>query len=453
MRKTGFIALVLVLALLLCACQSQEEIAYRAAKAKLEAARNLGGGRLVEDRDAAWQEALDALVALGDYEDAPALADEARDYFYNSARSWFWEIDDREDALDRVRAYLDAIPGYRDTADWATLEAALRLTMDGNVGEGAELARTLPEGFEDNLFRNTILLADTCREEKWAEALDFAQVLEPLIVDDGNGNGWLTRKYCTEAVLRGSGLAVFYDDYHNAIPMDGVIRNILMRYYAQQTDLGNDIATLEDWPCEWAHGSFANSAFGEVDLRDIYSARARRMEESLEQYGVTEEYAKIGSYRKNRVANWTTVNNSPRIDGYRDELEIIDGRVPTPPTEITGSGICFLETSNHYDGVRVDASDLRYRVAPLSLADSVESAQYVCRLYHDYTQTHIVISSDGGDGGLYDINTTVQLIDLVTGETLAACQYHESQSGHDGDRDEVLNGELMPVLRELVTVR
>ena len=72
---------------------------------------------------------------------------------------------------------------------------------------------------------------------------------------------------------------------------------------------------------------------------------------------------------------------------------------------------------------------------------------------HDYTQTHIVISSDGGDGGLYDINTTVQLIDLVTGETLAACQYHESQSGHDGDRDEVLNGELMPVLRELVTVR
>ena len=126
--------------------------------------------------------------------------------------------------------------------------------------------------------------------------------------------------------------------------------------------------------------------------------------------------------------------------------------MPTPPVEITGNGICFLTTSNDDDGVKVDVDDLRYRFAPASLADSVESARYVCRIYREYTQTHIVRSSDGGQGGLYDNDTTVQLIDLATGETLAACQYHESQSNHESERDEVLNSELLPALREVATI-
>ncbi|MBQ6482586.1 MAG: hypothetical protein IJI45_15870 [Anaerolineaceae bacterium] len=409
---------------------SKEESAYRAAKKKLETAQNLGGGLTAETKDPVWLAALDALVEVGDYEDAPALADEAREYFYVNALWWFWQIDDHEDALTQAQAYLDAVPNYRDAADWTALREALAHFTDGKVAEAAEIVRTLPESFNDNPYRLAILIADACQEENWTEALDFAQALEPLIIDDGNGNEWLTRKYCTETILRCSGLEMFANAMHDKF----VFQGFLLCYYTQQTDLGNDITTLEDCPCELTSRGFAKTPLGEVNLRDIYWDRAHRMEESLEQYGIAEDYAKLGTYR----TKYSPVR--------KDEIEIMDGRVPTPPAEITGSGICFLEKSNYYDGVKVGVNDFRYRVAPLCLADSVESARYVCRFYHNATKTHRVRSSDGYEGGMSICDTTVQLIDMVTGETLAVCQYHESEC------DEVLNEKLVPVLRELVTV-
>lgn len=448
MKTFRLIALAIVLALLLCGCMSKEESAYRDAKKKLETAQDLGGGLTAETKDPVWREALDALVEVGDYEDAPALADEAREYFYVNALWWFWQINDHEDALGQAQAYLDVIPDYRDAADWVVLREALTHFTDGKVDEAVEIVRTLPESFDDNPYRLAILMADACQEEKWTEALDFAQALEPLIIDDGNGNEWLVRKNCMETILRGSGLEMFA----NAGYDKSVFQGMLLRYYTQQTNLGNDITTLENYPCEWTSGGKAKTAFGEVDLGDIYKDRFYRMEESLKQYGVVEDYAKLGTYRKNKVASWKMSNNSPIIDGYKDEIEIMDGHVPTPPVVIIGSGICFLEKSNYYDGVKVDVNDLRYRVAPLCLADSVESARYVCRFYHEATKTHGVRSSDGKEGSLYNYDTTVQLIDLVTGKTLAACQYNESEYEHKSDRDEVLNEELVPVLRELVTV-
>ena len=454
MRRVRIVALLLAVALMLCACQSKEETAYRAAKKKLEKAQNLWGSTGDEERDATWQEALEALEAVGDYEDAPALADEARDYFYDSALWWFWEIGDHEDALDRVRAYLDAIPGYRDTADWAVLEAALRLAMDGKVEEGAELARTLPEGFEDNLFRNTILLADDCRLERWLDALDKAQPLYQQTLPDGKGNSYSERRSCQQTILWRSDLEIVYSPSTSyKRNLEEIFEAILLRYYGQQTDLGNDITALEAWPCETPNDNgFAKSAFGTVKIDDLYWDRAHRMEESMEQYGVTEEYATIGDVTTRSVARFKNTLNGVVIDGFEDEVEVLNDRIPTPPTEITGSGICFLETGNSYDGVKVDVNDLRYRIAPFCLADSVESARYICRIYHDKTRTHFVRSSTGGEGGLYDDNASVQLIDLKTGVTLTACEYHESQAGHTSNRDETLNRDLLPALREIVTV-
>ena len=451
MKKTRLAALILAIALVLCGCVSKEESAYRAAKKKLEKAQNLWGSTGDEERDATWQEALEALEAVGDYEDAPALADEARDYFYDSALWWFWEINDHEDALDRVRAYLDAIPGYRDTADWAALEAALRLSLDGKVEEGADVARALPEGFEDNLFRNAILMLDDCRREHWPDALDRAQPLYEQTLEDGNGNGYLTRRYCLDTVLQSSGLEIV-DDPSTSYKRNSkeIFEAILLRYYAQQTDLGNDVTTLEAWPCEWIGGGRAKTALGSVDLSDLYWERAKRMTESLEQYGVTEEYAKLGTVFIDKVATFNPTGTA--VTGFKEVRRIEEGSVPEPPTELTGSGVCFLETSNHYDGVKVDTNELRYRIAPASLADSVESARYVCRFYHDYTQTHRIVYSSGGEGGEYHIDTTVQLVDLKTGEALLTCYYSEDQHDHTGDRDEALNERLLPALREIATV-
>ena len=444
MKKYRLAALILAIALMLCACASREESAYRAAKKKLEKAQNLSGAAGDGERDAAWQEALDALSAAGDYGDAAALADEAREYFYGNAWRWFWKIDGHDDALDRVQASLDRIPGYRDAADVAALGEALRLTMDGKVEEGARIARTLPESFDDNLFRNTILLADDCRAERWADALAKAEPLYRKTIEDGNGNGYLVRRDCMVRVLQRSGLDV-------AEHTSGIFRNILLRYYAQQVDLGNDISKLEFYPCELGR-QIVDSPFGQIDLGNIYRERTRRAKESLDQYGVTADYAKAGTVMLRKKERWKMVNNIPVLDGFEEVPYVEEGAVPTPPVEITGSGICFLQTSNHDDETRLGQTDLIYRVEPTCLADSVEDMRYVCRIYEGYTQTYTVHYSTGGQGAQYYINGSVQLLDLVTGETLCTCWYYRDGHSQESNYGEVMSGELLPVLREIVTI-
>ena len=466
MKKTRLAALILAIALVLCGCVSKEESAYRAAKKKLEKAQNLSGSTGDEERDATWQEALEALEAVGDYEDAPALADEAREYFYGCAWWWFWEISGHDDALDRVQAYLDRIPGYKDASDMAALKEALRLTMDGKVEEGAEIARTLPESFDDNLFRNTILMLDDCRTERWTDALEKAEPLWQQTLDDGNSNAWLTRKYCMQSILQRSNLdiakrtSVSYMQTSDGLKemtdtfteqIGGIFEKILLRYYAQQVDLGNDISKLELYPCELGR-QMVDSPFGQIDLGNIYRERVRRAKESLEAYGVTADYAKVGTVMLRKKERWKRVNNIPVLDGFEEVPYVEEGAVPTPPVEITGSGICFLQTSNHDDETRLGQTDLIYRVEPTCLADSVEDMRYVCRIYEGYTQTYIVHYSTGGQGAQYYINGSVQLLDLVTGETLCTCWYYRDGHSQESNYGEVMSGELLPVLREIVTI-
>ncbi len=64
---------ILVLGLSGCGTDNQARV-YQAAKSKLDYAENLGGGIAAYQVENAYQEALDALDALGDYEDAPELA-------------------------------------------------------------------------------------------------------------------------------------------------------------------------------------------------------------------------------------------------------------------------------------------------------------------------------------------------------------------------------------------
>lgn len=466
MKKTRLAALILAIALLLCACVSKEESAYRAAKKKLEKAQNLWGSVGDEERDATWQEALEALEAVGDYEDAPALADEAREYFYERAWGRFWEIDRHDDALDKAQAYLDRISGYKDASDLAALREALRLTMDGKVEEGAEIARTLPESFDDNLFRNTILMLDDCRTENWTDALEKAGPLWQQTLEEENSNGYLTRKDCMERVLQRSDLdiakrtSVSYLQTSDGLEkmtntcaeqIDGVFENILLRYYAQQVDLGNDISKLEFYPCELGR-QMVDSPFGQIDLGNIYRERVRRAKESLEAYGVTADYAKVGPVTLQRELRYKMTKNGPVVDGFDEVPHVEEGPVPTPPVEITGSGICFLKTSNHDDETRLGQEDLSYRVEPTCLADSVEDMRYVCRIYEDYTQTYIVYYSTGGQSAQYYINGSVQLLDLVTGETLCTCAYYRNEHSNESNFGEVVSGELLPVLLEIVTI-
>ena len=78
--------------------------------------------------------------------------------------------------------------------------------------------------------------------------------------------------------------------------------------------------------------------------------------------------------------------------------------------------------------------------------------RYVCRIYEDYTQTYIVYYSTGGQSAQYYINGSVQLLDLVTGETLCTCAYYRNEHSNESNFGEVVSGELLPVLREIVTI-
>lgn len=100
--------------------------------AKLEHAQDIWGHRADYQVEAAYQEALDALVALGNYEDAPSLADEASKYFYSEACSYLtpgaWHAYD-SDTYEKVASLLNRILDYRDVPDWLSLNEALHLSV------------------------------------------------------------------------------------------------------------------------------------------------------------------------------------------------------------------------------------------------------------------------------------------------------------------------------------
>ena len=417
---------ILVLGLSGCGTDNQARV-YQAAKSKLDYAENLGGGIAAYQVENAYQEALDALDALGDYEDAPELADRAREYFYASGT---WRINPsakeyQSNTYETAKALLERIPDYKDTSDWLVLNEAINLACNGDLDKAAELVNALPESFDDNFYKTAVFLFYDIKAGNWTSAIDGYELIEEYIANaneiSGLGNAYVIAKNCFSKIMYSAEntspeITAFFDTPFTG----GFVERLFYRYYSEQMRLGNDITKLDFHPfVQSGDGTCSvDAAFGTVDVSALFWDISHSLEASLTENDLLTYYA--------------------------------TDRAPVTSLKITKDKICVIETSNHDEDIRVSTPDFSCYFSLLSLAQSADEVRYLCRIYDDYTQTYIKSSG----GFLYSIESTVKIFDLTTGELLLECKYHKNQkpSKTTSDFDEVWNNTVIPVLSEIVEV-